>query len=356
MVLAQVRRALCLLCGARLTPVSATRQRHPKRDTCLVTLTDNWGVSAEPEPELEAEPETDFVVEGIVLYPSVESVLKEIFEAAKLPRLGGISSGRGWSGISLFQRCPYAWFRRHLAKKQAEFMPTVAPPALEIGILVHTFLAIYYTRMITPDYPLTPEAVYEAARFKGNPELIAEGWRVFTGYRLYYMHENIMPLAIEHDLKDPRTGESCRYDLIAFFPEDEPGSGTRRDGILPGTWEVEHKTAGRFDDATLNGWANDGEVIGQVMLWERLGLDKRFGPLRGAMVNILGKQPKDQRFHRTRVAAPSWQTAQHAADLRSWEAQIRAAQASNHFPRARGNCIGRFGKCSEYEHCATTEG
>jgi hypothetical protein len=355
----------CLLCKRKLAPIGDGVFKHAKAADCLVRFADRWGVSIdealaalegrEPEPD----PEPIFSVEGMIIFPSVEEVCSEVFASAGLQRLGGQSSGRGWTSVSIYQRCPYAWKRRYIDDSRP-FITGIEPPARAIGTLVHTFLAIYYSRMIIPDYPVTPESMYDGLMLKANPELVREGWRLFRAYALYYQHENIQPLAIEHDLKDPRTGESCRYDLIAFMPEDEVGSGVRRDGLIPGTYQLEHKTAGRFDDATLDGWANDGEVIGQMMLWERLGLDKRFGPIRGTIVNIIGKHKETARgggpqFHRTLVAPASWQTAQHQRDLRSWEAQIKTSLASGHFPRARGGCINRYGKCDHWNHCATAE-
>ncbi len=349
------RRAECLLCGRLLVPIGPNRQRHPASVDCQIKLTDNWGVvTSNVQDEIEKPEEQPFIIEGFTGYPSVDLVLEGIFKTMKIARLGGKSSGRGWSSISLYQRCPYAFKRRHVDRAPEQAITGTEPEGRAVGTLVHTFLALYYTQMIDPAYPLSPELCHTLLLSVANPKYINEGWRVFTAYRLWYKFEKIRPLAIEYDLRDPRNNESCRFDLIAFFDEDEPGSYKRRDGMHPGTYQLEHKTSGRFDDATLNGWANDGEVIGQMMLWERLGLDHRFGPIKGGIVNILGKQ-KEPLFHRTLVAPATWQTDQHASDLRNWEAMIQSSRAANHWPRARGNCIGRFGKCDHYDHCSSTE-
>jgi hypothetical protein len=118
---------------------------------------------------------------------------------------------------------------------------------------------------------------------------------------------------------------------------------------------VTHNTAGRFDDATLNGWANDGEILGQQHLYERLGLKHRFGPLQGTIINILGKQ-KAAQFHRTYVPVVRATLKTHAADLRHWESLIQVAMATGKFPRARQSCVGRYGRCSHWDHCTTGEG
>jgi len=345
----------CFLCETELTPYERGLWQHPEAEFCYVKFTDGFGIAVDETLAMEAveekpenEPSEFFSELDIRLFPFVEEVLDKIFAEAGLVRLGGVSSGRGWSAFSTWQRCPYLYYRRYVQPVQTSIIvPPIEPEARAIGTVIHTFLAIYYQRMIVPDYPLTPEFVRDELIKVANPEIVNEGWRVFLAYALYYQDEPISPLAIEYDLKDPRTGESCRFDLIAYFKE------THADR-LPGTYVLEHKSASRFDDATLNGWANDGEVLGQVMLWERLGLQYRFGPLRGVIVNILGKQ-KEPKFHRTTVAPESWQCMQHKSDLKLTEAAIQTARATGVFPRFRAGCINRFGKCDLWENCATVK-
>lgn len=345
----------CFLCETELEPFERGLWKHPEAEFCFVKYTDGLGIAVDeskaleaPEERPENEPSDFFGELDIRLFPFVEEVLNEIFAEAGLMRLGGVSSGRGWSAFSSFQKCPYYYYRRYVSPVQTSLVvPPIEPEARAIGTVIHTFLAIYYQRMIVHDYPLTPEYVRDELLKKANPEIVHEGWRVFLAYALYYQDEPIKPIAIEYDLKDPRTGESCRYDLIAYY---EHAHADR----LPGTYVLEHKSASRFDDVTLTGWANDGEVLGQVTLWERLGLQYRFGPLRGVIVNILGKQ-KEPKFHRTTVAPETWQRAQHTSDLRLTEAQMHSARATGVFPRYRAGCIARFGKCDLYDHCATVE-
>lgn len=338
----------CFLCQRELTQLTPTRWQHAVVEDCLVRLTDELGISVDDLDEPEPEPDTQMEVDDLQVFPYVDVALQQIFESVGRPRLGGVSSGSGWSSYRAFQLCPYYWKRRYLDPLPPSFIPPAEPPARAIGSVIHAFLAVYYTRMIEPGYPLTPEDLKQKLLLKTNPDYVHEGWRVFASYAIYYQHEEIWPLAVEYDLKDPRTKESCRFDLIAHFPQahgDRPA----------GTFNVEHKSSQRFDDQTLNGWANDGEVLGQMMLWKRLGLDKRFGELKGTIVNILGRQ-KDPQFHRTYVAAETWQDHQHASDLKKWEAQIHLAVVSGSFARSRANCINRYGKCDLFDHCATVDG
>ena len=340
-----------------LKPRSRGVFEHPETEDCLVRFTDAYGVSIDIDIDIDDEAQGDepsLEVRSwgdIQLFPYVEDVLTKIFKDAGLARLGGASTGEGWTGLSIFQRCPYAWKKRYLDARK-EGIETEAlriePEARAVGTLIHTFLAIYYNRMIIPDYPLTPEIVRNELLKAANPEFVHEGWRVFLAYTLYYSDESIKPLAVEYDLVDPRSNKSCRYDLIAFFDDIQ-------NERLPGTYVVEHKSAGRFDDNTLHGWANDGEVLGQVLLWKDLGLEKRFGPLRGVIVNLLGKQ-KEPKFHRETVAPETWQIDQHRRDIARTGYETRLAVLNNDFPRRRSGCIHRFGKCDFYDYCATNEG
>lgn len=330
----------CLLCDVPLEPLDAERQAHPEAVDCLVTITDGWGVAID-EPSIECSGPAELHLD-LAIFPFMDDVLAKIFANAGVPRLGGQSTGMGWSNVSTFQRCPWLWKQRYLLGNRPAML--TESPALAVGTLIHVFLAVHYSRMIDAHYPLTPDDVYGLARAKANPEFVENAWRVFTGYRIFYNAENIQPLSIEHDLKDPRTGESCRYDLIAYFPESIAGRPI-------GTFVIEHKSTSRFDHAALEGWVNDGEVIGQVALWKRLGLDHRFGKLEGMLVNLLGKQ-KTPQYHRTWVSPESWQIDGHLDDLTRWNGLIQLSKSSNNFPRARQGCINKFGMCDFWDTCA----
>lgn len=349
-----ILRSTCFLCDETLQPIGDRLQAHPESEFCNVRFTDEFGVAVEITSDELADADegrpgnVDFFeeLENLRLFPFVEKVLEEIFERYGVSRLGGASTGRGWSAFSTFQRCNYLFYRRYVEPlEQVSIMPALEPESRAIGTVAHALLAVYYTRMIVHDYPLTPDLLRDEMLKSANPEFVNEGWRLFLAYSLYYQNEEIMPLAVEYDLRDPRTGESCRYDLIAFFPH---ATSDR----LAGTYILEHKTKQRFDDNALNGWANDGEVLGQVMLWKRMKLHLRYGELKGVIVNLLGRQ-KEPKFHRTTVAPETWQQAQHARDLVHTEAQIAVAKATGVFRRARANCINQWGKCDLWDHCAS---
>lgn len=342
----------CILCGRDVEPIEGSLSfSHPEAIDCEVAYTDAYGVAVDDLQQpttsgprsLERTQSQFFEGIDVSVYPTVDVVMIELFESVGLARLGGASTGRGWSSFKLFQRCPYAWKRRYIERAQS--LIAVESPSLAIGSLIHVFLALHYTVMVDPDYPLTAEATYDFVLRRANPKFVSEAWRVFQAYARHYALETILPLAIEYNLVDPRTGESCRFDLIAHFKDEAPGRAA-------GTYIIEHKSTQRFDRVSLEGWANDGEIIGQVMLWEKLGLKHRFGPLQGVLVNILGKQ-KEPEFHRTYVAPSSWQIKQHASDLARWESLINLAVTSNTFPRARSGCISNHTMCEWWEHCAS---
>lgn len=344
-------RDYCFLCKRPLEPLDDDRQRHPDVDEdglpvedCLAKFCDRYGIPIDDELEVVAYEPPSFEVD-VQVFPFVEVALEQIFAAYGIERLGGKSSGRGWSSFSTFQRCWWAYKRRYIDKSPPHAL--VEPESRAIGTVIHALLAIYYLRMIQPDYPLTPDMLNTQMMAIANPKIVVEAWRVFYQYALYYQLENIQPLGIEENLVDPRTGESCRFDLIAFYPE-------RIHERLPGTYIIEHKSVQRFDRSATDGWANDGEVLGQVMLWKRLGLDKRYGPLRGVIVNLLGRQ-KEPKFHRTTVAPGSWQIEQHRNDLKRTEGLMQLARSMDMYPRMRAGCITRYGFCENWESCASDE-
>lgn len=376
-------RPSCLLCSAVGIPVgSHGLYEHPVSDACSVCLFEADGTCVDDRFELDngtlyqlgdtAAPEAHAVspqqtesgssasTPGLVFfttpsYRNVDEALGEIFVAAGLERLGGASGDRGWSSVSTFQRCPHLWAASYHGRRPAR--SGVDPAPLQIGSLVHTFLAVHYEARILSEYPLTPESVREAClTLRVNPEIIDESWRVFVAYRIFYGAEGVgsphdvqlRPLAVEHRVADPKTGRSARYDLVAEVPEATMS-------LTAGTWIFEHKTSGRFDDATLDGWRNDGEILGQIDLWETLKLEKRFGKLQGVVVNILGKQKKPE-FHRTIVSPLRWQTRDHRRSMAIWGAEIDRAVATNVFPRARAHCIGRYGKCPLFDSCSEDKG
>lgn len=282
-------------------------------------------------------------------YLSAEAALAQIFDNAGVPRLGGASGERGWSSVSTFQKCRYLWKQRYIVSKRGLIDKVPKHPPLEIGTIIHAFLSVHYALMIDSAYPLMPQFMYdEMSRLLVTPEHLVEGWRVFQAYLFYWRKDIWEPKAIEHLMVDPKTGQSCRADLLMYLPKPMPG--------LPvGTYIWDHKSAARFDKATLDGWKNDGEIIGLQDIYERIKMEKRFGPLQGLVVNILGKQ-KAPNFHRAYVNPSRGLVRDHRKTLKIFSAEIETAVATGSFPRSRAACIGRHGfLCDEYDACTLSQ-
>jgi hypothetical protein len=271
----------------------------------------------------------------------VDDAFNEIFDRHKMARLGG-ASGRGWSSYATFQRCPYLYKVKYIDGERG-----VAAMALETGSIFHTFMALHYLWMLDENLTLTPQVCRAELMESGaRPEAIIAGWRIYDAYALHYEQDYLYPLAIEDWAQGDR-GNTCRYDMIARIDTPQPG-------ITPGTWIIEHKSASRFTADLLEGWHNDGEILGQIMVWKQAKLDKKYGKLRGTIVNIVGKQ-KIPQFQRVIVPAQRWHVSDHDDDLRVWAALQEMYKATNTWPKARNNCVHRYGLCDLFQHCATHE-
>lgn len=268
----------------------------------------------------------------------VDEVLEEVFQRYGMRRMGG-ASGRGWSSFAAFQKCPYYY---HLRTIGVRGTPS---SSLETGAVFHEFLALHYSQMMDPNLKLSPEVLKSELLDSGcDAKNVLEAWRLYDAYTLRYENDYLHPLAVEYWAQDP-DGNTCRFDLIARVDDGQSG-------VVPGTYIVEHKSASRFDAATLDGWRNDGEVIGQIMVWKRARLFRRFGSLRGVIVNVVGKQRVVQ-FHRTVVSAQSWHVRQHMDDLKVWRAFQNLCEVTSTWPRSRANCITRYGFfCEMFDFCA----
>jgi hypothetical protein len=117
---------------------------------------------------------------------------------------------------------------------------------------------------------------------------------------------------------------------------------------------ITHNTSARFDGQALDGWRNDGEVIGQMMIWDKANLEQRFGRCQGVIVNMIGKQKQPQ-FERIIVPPQSWQLEAHENDLRYWRAVEAMNRATDTWPRSRASCITKYGFCDFYDHCSNDD-
>lgn len=365
----------CVLCGTALSPSPYEGIFiHSETPACQVAVADHLGISIDETYELvngevfaraADDPPADnalvefggtvFTVNGQPIitneaaFYSTESAAKKMFEAADKPYLGGASGLRGWSSISTFQTCRYLWKSKYGGRNILGDRP--GTESQEIGSLVHIFLALHYMRRIDSSYPIVPE---DARRFfelaPVTPGYLQHAWLLFDAYRLHYGDESWMtPLAVEELAVDPRTGFSCRWDFV--FRVEHPF-----ENLLPGVFVANSKTAGDNGMTTREQWKNDGQILGEIDLYDRLGYHRRWGALRAACVNLLIKTKVPQ-FHRAWVYPPKAILRDHHKSLKVWTAEMDLAAATGDYRRSRASCVTKWrGLCELHDHCSGADG
>ncbi len=279
---------------------------------------------------------------------SMDQAMDAAFDALEIEKLGG-ASGRGWSNYNMLQRCPRMFQLNHIRKVEV----SRESKALSVGIAFHAFMALYYVNLRAlqrneEEGPSPSRLRDELFEQNADPEYVAEAWRIFAAYADYYeaVGDYLEPIAIEKLARDPKTGNTCRYDLIARVNDS-----AKDRGIIPGIYVVEHKSASRLDRAATEGWYLDGEVLGQLLIYPRAGLSRLYGKIQGVIVNIAVKT-KTPTFHREIVAPPARQVAQQGRDLQVWESLERMYRSTNTWPRALAACYGhRYGPCHYVDVC-----
>jgi len=258
----------CVLCKVALTPTESPEiWLHPVDEStdCGVRVTDALGLSADDTYFLaddgqvyltdEAAAAADAVAAEQVAvqvgtgpiyvigeeappsesaWVSSKTATAQLFAAAGVEALGGMSGLHGWSSLSTFQRCQHLWNIRYGSRRPRADVPQ--SEVLEVGDITHVLLAIRYMRMMLPDYPLDPPGAIEFLRAALiTPAHLDEAVRIFAAYEMFYGDEDYLTvLAVEHECVDPRTGRSCRWDLVIRI--ERPF-----EGLLPGVYLVNHK-------------------------------------------------------------------------------------------------------------------
>lgn len=263
-------------------------------------------------------------------------------ELASLILTGGSGSGKGWSRYLTLQKCPRAFQLSYLSGAREGSSPVMS--GMTVGSGFHALAAAYYTG----GRDLSLRFWDEIKNQNIDPLLSEEVERIFNGYLDHYDNvDYIIPLAVEQTTVWPNHNWSCRYDLIARI--DDPPLG-----VMPGIWAIDHKCMAIFDEPTLNGWDLDGEITGEATFWAGSPMEEKYGPLQGVMLNIVGKQKKPQKFHRTWMNYSQARQERHLANLQYWdsqEANYKASFGKTDWPQSNGNCVGRYGKCNWYERC-----
>lgn len=320
----------------------------------------------------------------------IDEAIEKIFAAKGWPLLGG-PSGRGWSHFSVAQRCARLFQATFDLPGQAnahrEILGGGIPVALQIGVLFHTLLALYYAAELgthalviperrglcslahagrgrqktwasSPNAPdellaalkamcLVSEHASDEAKAALTPSLdvILEGERLFDAHTAHWSDiEDVTPLAVEWYAADERLGYSSRFDMVGRVGDNDLC-------LPPGVYIFEHKTAKWLDESYLESWTIDGEVLGEIHCWHNSECEKRFGPLAGVVMDVVskGKIPECRRI----VIPPDVpMAATHARWIELTKAQISLWRALKVYPQSFANCFNRYGRCSQWTNCA----
>lgn len=172
-------------------------------------------------------------IPAFIEFTSVNDGIAALCKEFKLPALSG-GSGQGWSMWATLERCPHAYFLKYVKQFETE----TPRAARDIGSLVHFFLAIKYLRQMDilkgHCLPNPAGCKQRLVAANVNPEAIHEAWRLFEAYESNYSTDYLIPLAVEERAIEQKTGNTCRYDLIAEVKNPPPGT-------FPGVYIVEHK-------------------------------------------------------------------------------------------------------------------
>lgn len=269
----------------------------------------------------------------------LDDILRDIYARRGLDRPGG-RSRRGWSSRATLQKCPYLYQQTYVNGVQG-----AASAALETGSIFHAYLANHYLNMMSREhrdecYPMTPEILRDELLDGGaHAGPIMDAWQLYEAYAFRYENDYLRPLAVE--VAGVVGEHTCRWDLIAAVDDAQ-------DGVQPGTYIVETKTTSRFD--SLNTWTNDGEIVGQLWIYEYGGYAEAWGPLRGVIMNICKKKNPD--FQRMIIPPQAWQIDGHGRDLQQWDLLEQLYRTTGMWPRSRASCVTKYGPCALFAHCA----
>lgn len=272
-------------------------------------------------------------------YVSADAAIGKVVERHKIPlKLSGGSGDTGWSAWRQLQQCPFLYYLKRV-RGGVDIAEMPSGPR-DVGSLVHAFLAIYYRRFKKYSVDRFIEAI---AKVNVDPQAFMTARNVFDAYRVHYSDDYIEALTVEYTAKDPISGNTCRYDGIVRI--DHPPEGVRK-----GIYICEHKTASRFSVDVLDGWALEGEILGELAFWKPSGCEKKFGKLRGVLINVLGKQRSPQ-FHRTFVTPVEAHMKFHLENL-AWLKKLKLrCEKRQEWPQFMSNCVGRYGRCDAYDFC-----
>lgn len=276
---------------------------------------------------------------------TVSNVLEKLCKQDNKPLFSGGSS-RGWSRYSTLQRCPRLYRLKYIDNRTDHTEFSEVSESLEVGTVFHAFLSMYYSKNWW-----TPEELLEKLLKENcSATFVAEGWRVFDAYRNEYAFDYIEPLGVEVTAVDVN-GNSCRYDLIARIKANVQGGKNLQHGLIPGgVYIFEHKTVKTFFDKTQDGWDMDGEIRGELALWDRCDNLRQYGKLSGLVINLISREKKPK-AKRTLIVSTDFAMKHHLQTLDEWTQIEDIYKARGVWPQAMSNCVNKYGRCQFFNYC-----
>jgi hypothetical protein len=258
-------------------------------------------------------------------------------------------SERGWHRVASILTCP-----RLSRLELAGELPQTESVYLIRGSLLHVGLAHYYqqkkdvavgedpARWLQPDQAVATLAAQEGAAWVDEVDLVTTA---LADYLRYWSQEDWKPLEVEHELRariphPVLKGETFlftqRADLIV---EDEAGQ----------VWIVDHKTASRINNASLDQYILSGQMVG-YQHFGRAIYGARFAGVILNRIKIYAPLEYDRRaLPPAPVATAGFVKTLQWAEYLDHIVPMDPAQA----PMATRDsaCYGKYGKCSAFNHC-----
>ena len=254
-------------------------------------------------------------------------------------------SGTGISYYSPYVSCPQ---QAHFIKAQGGLKGY----ALDVGNFLHQLLEHYYTGgMNLEAYRHSP--VFAQAD-KSTVAAYMEAENLFRRYRLKFEPDEFgTDIEVELPIKDnPDVDKAvgispftCKIDMVLRISEEQAGkvNKARNLDISPGTWLLDHKTAGYLTDALLKSFDYSYQFAAyQVAYKASTGIEPN-----GMLVNIIVKG-KNPRFLTHIVPYPS---REQIRQLHYFLSIAKRNEQSKPFPvPSNENCFGKY-PCQFLDEC-----
>lgn len=240
--------------------------------------------------------------------------------------------------------------------------------ALDTGILVHYAMELYY-REIHRFQQEHPDVSKDEFYFGGQREGAQKAMRALDTLEGVKGYEKVVETAVRcMDAYLEQHMRRDRWEIVAVeetlawdgerLPAEHPLAfrhSARLDLVIKeagGVWLVEHKTAAFITAELVAHYEMDLQVLGQKWLWDHCVATKKYGDLKGVIVNIVSKQ-KEPRCVRVPVS-PSADHLSEFENMMRTMPERKAWAERNGYPKSLGHCAGYargYSRCDYYDLC-----